>query len=190
MRVCRPSVVGGLSSVGRSLGGDKREQLCQVLSAYLNPRLDSDQKLRMLRNRPPRFFRSRQQAMTLEILLYSRDMSYRATRTVTSPLLRSVVACRFVVLAPSPSFLLLGHNGERLPISRTLLYLVLFFSVEGVNETIKQTNERTNVLSFVLDRFCQPTRGRKILARSCFRVCVWADTAQTATVGTPPSRYP
>lgn len=39
-----------------------REQLCQVVSSYLDPRLDSEQKLRMIRFRPPRFFRSRQQA--------------------------------------------------------------------------------------------------------------------------------
>lgn len=36
-------------------------QVCQVLSGYLDPRLDSEQKLRMLRVRPPRFFRSREQ---------------------------------------------------------------------------------------------------------------------------------
>ncbi|CAM9268648.1 unnamed protein product, partial [Laminaria digitata] len=44
-------------------------QLCQVISGHLDPRLDSEQKLRMLRTRPPRFFRSREQALSV----YSRE---------------------------------------------------------------------------------------------------------------------
>lgn len=54
------------------------EQLCHFVSGQLDPRLDSEQKLRMLRTRPPRFFRSREQALKNLVLNYS-------SSTVTLP---------------------------------------------------------------------------------------------------------
>ncbi|CAM9365106.1 unnamed protein product [Discosporangium mesarthrocarpum] len=44
-------------------------QLCRMVSTYLDPRLDSDQKLGMVRARPPRFFHSREQLLSV----YSRE---------------------------------------------------------------------------------------------------------------------
>lgn len=60
------ALVSRLTSSCRVLSHSPGEQLCQIVSWQLDPRLDSEQKLRMLRTRPPRFFRSREQARAKE----------------------------------------------------------------------------------------------------------------------------
>ncbi|CAM9933519.1 unnamed protein product [Scytosiphon promiscuus] len=58
---------GGVGLVLRPTYGAlmSTSQLCQIVSGQLDPRLDSEQKLRMLRTRPPRFFRSREQVLSV-----------------------------------------------------------------------------------------------------------------------------
>ncbi|CAM9404748.1 unnamed protein product, partial [Choristocarpus tenellus] len=65
--LARGALTGWLGLAIRPMYGAlmSTSQVCRMASVYLDPRLDSKQKLGMLRARPPRFFQSRDQVLSV-----------------------------------------------------------------------------------------------------------------------------